>query len=243
MAFLKLEQNDRWGRPQWKRIGLRCDPSSIAGPYIAVLGGAETYGRHMSSPYAVTLSQMLGCQVMNLGTVHGGLDSLDRTIGLTAYARQAQAIVIECPDPRHSTNAYYHVHRYNNDRVIGVTAAFRAAFRGIDTGSLHYVGHVWKACQTIDPDRTAQMAMDIQLDARQRFTTYVSQFESPVVTVSFDDFCPDTVALRFKPSVRITPVTRSGPICAPPWAGQAAHDRAAQELADILAAHIKKARA
>ena len=47
---------------------------SFRGPYIACLGGSETFGQSVPAPFPILTERLIGETVVNLGVSHAGPD-------------------------------------------------------------------------------------------------------------------------------------------------------------------------
>ncbi|MEO0356832.1 MAG: DUF6473 family protein [Pseudomonadota bacterium] len=233
----------------WHGCHLRRDPVVGAGPVIAALGGAETFGRFMDRPYPDKRADLLGVSVLNLAMLHSGVDSYQHAVSVLDCAHGCAAVVFECPDVRKSSNSYYSVHRSRNDRVIGLHPPFLDMFAGLDMMRVGFVGDLWRRCQRHDPDATGQMMADITASSCKTWSDFVRSFEKPSVTVSFATTASpvrsvdgiDHVQIPQsdeQASLRGFTVAGDDRVVARSMAGQSAHDLAARSLARRLAVDV-----
>lgn len=135
---------------------------SLAGRYVAVIGGTETFGKYVAQPFSDHLETALGMPVVNLGIANAGPEVLlaDEEIG--RIARQAQAVVLQIVGAQNQSNPFYTVHPRRNDRVLGVTHAMRGLFPEVDFTEFHFTRHLLQSLHAVSRDRFAIIVAQLQ---------------------------------------------------------------------------------
>ncbi len=167
--------------------GPRCD---ISRKFIAVLGGNETYGRFVPTPYPDLLEEWLGLPVANLGCLDAGPDAFVHDPEVIAIANRAEAVVIQILGAQNLSNRYFSVHPRRNDRFLGATPALRALYRATDFTEFAFTRHLLGALQRAGRERFELVARELRDVWVQRMGELLAQFTVPVVLVWIADQPP-----------------------------------------------------
>ena len=101
-------------------------------PYIAALGGSETYGKFVQKPWTDLLEGEIGTPVVNFGYLNAGVDVFLNETEITKFTRGAQATVIQLTGAHNLSNRYYAVHPRRNDRFLRASQLMRSVFKEIE---------------------------------------------------------------------------------------------------------------
>ncbi len=135
------------------RLQLRGPKREVAGPYVAVLGGTETYGKFVPVPYPALLERGIALPTLNLGCMNSGPDVYLNDPEMMGLACRAAAVVVQIVGAQNISNGYYWVHPRRNDRFLGATPMLRALFPKVDFTEFNFTRHMLVALQRACPDR------------------------------------------------------------------------------------------
>lgn len=158
--------------------------------YIAVLGGSETYGRFVPTPYPDLLEEWLGLPVVNLGCQNAGAEVFAQDPGVIATANKARAVIVQVLGAQNLSNRFYTVHPRRNDRFIGATPALRSLYRNIDFTEFSFTRHLLQALQRAGRDRFELVARELREVWVQRMEALLACISAPVVLVWIADRPP-----------------------------------------------------
>ncbi|AVO38419.1 DUF6473 family protein [Pukyongiella litopenaei] len=130
-------------------------------PYLAFLGGSETYGRFVAQPFVTLLERASGRDCVNLGCLHAGLDAIGRDGDLLAVARGAERRVLQVPGLAGLSNRFYRVHPRRNDRFLQPTQALTDLYPEVDFTEFNYCNHALECLYRLSPQRFAQIRGDL----------------------------------------------------------------------------------
>ncbi len=105
----------RYGRSQ---LWFRGPQRALDAPYVACIGGEETFGRFVETPFVAGLETRLNRRCINQGSLFMGAEALCRDAGLTEIANVAELCVLQVPGVAGQTNRFYRVHPRRNDRFV-----------------------------------------------------------------------------------------------------------------------------
>jgi hypothetical protein len=172
--------------------------------YIAVLGGSETYGRFVPTPYPDLLQEWLGLPVVNLGCPNAGAEVFAQDTGVIATAGRARAVVLQVLGAQNLSNRFYAVHPRRNDRFIGATPALRSLYRNMDFTEYTFTRHLLQALQRAGRDRFELVARELREVWVERMQALVATVGAPVVLVWIGDQPPP--ARKTRADLTTTPV-------------------------------------
>jgi hypothetical protein len=158
--------------------------------YIAVLGGSETYGRFVPTPYPDLLQEWLGLPVVNLGCPNAGAEVFAQDPGVIATANRARAVIVQVLGAQNLSNRFYAVHPRRNDRFIGATPALRSLYRGIDFTEFSFTSHLLQALQRAGRDRFELVARELREVWVERMHGLLATLAVPVILVWIGDQPP-----------------------------------------------------
>lgn len=124
-----------------------------SGRYAVFLGGSETYGRFLESPFPTLVEQATGLAAVNLGCVNAGPDVYLAEPALMDIIGAASATVIQVPGAQNLSNRFYAVHPRRNDRFLGASRFLQQVYPGVDFTEIHYTGHLLATLRTASRDR------------------------------------------------------------------------------------------
>ena len=155
-----------------------------------MLGGTETYGKFVPSPYAALVAKGLGMPVVNLGCVNAGLDVYMNEAELLQLARRADAKVVQVVGAQNLTNRYYAVHPRRNDRFLGATPMLRGLFPKVDFTEFNFTRHMLVALQRDSVDRFEVVAEELRAAWVLRMKALLSQLGGNVVLLWMAETAP-----------------------------------------------------
>ncbi len=152
----------------------------LQGPYIACLGGSETYGRFIHTPFPAQLNDLLDVPAVNLGVMNAGLDVLSEDDGIKTIVRGAQAVVLQITGAQNMTNRFYSVHPRRNDRFVKAAPILRTIYRDVDFTEFHFTRHLLTHLSTLSRDRFAILVEELQQAWQARLISIIAGMNVPV---------------------------------------------------------------
>lgn len=123
------------------------------GSYVVMLGGTQTFGKYVVTPYPALVERVMGQPVVNLGSLGAGPDFYLSDLPLLDVVVRARAAVVQLPGVEAMTNPFYSVHSRRNDRVLAPTPRLRALFPELDFAETHFARHLLAVLQATDSAR------------------------------------------------------------------------------------------
>lgn len=126
---------------------------ALDAPYIACLGGAETYGKFIETPFPDRLEQALGTTCVNLGCPNAGVDVFAQDAHLPDIAAEAQVTVIQVLPSQNMSNRLYSVHPRRNDRFLKPSTLLQTIYREVDFAEFNFNKHMLTRLSDISSER------------------------------------------------------------------------------------------
>ncbi len=126
---------------------------SLGTPYLAFLGGSETYGKFVERPFSALVETALGRPCINLGCMNAGVDALAQDAGIMRIAAAAERVVVQVPGAQNLNNRFYRVHPRRNDRFLEATPMLKAIYGEIDFTDFHFNKHMLFTLHTLCESR------------------------------------------------------------------------------------------
>ena len=172
------------------RVVFRGPAKSLEQPYIAVLGGTETYGKFVPDPFPALVEAETGIPVVNLGAVNAGLDVYLNDPEILDIARAAQAVVLQIVGAHNLSNRFYKVHRRRNDRFLGANPALRILFPEVDFTEFSFTRHMLQSLHKLSPDRFDRVVEELRLTWQARMHRLTRELGSEIVLLWFSPHRP-----------------------------------------------------
>ena len=152
------------------RAVFRGPERDLTRPYVAMLGGSQTFGKYVAQPYPVLVERALGLPVANLAGLNAGPDFYLSDPATLAIAGRAAVAVVQLTGAEAMSNPFYTVHGRRNDRFLAATPALRALYPEVDFAEIHFTRHLVKVLERTDPARFATVVAGLRTNwlARMR---------------------------------------------------------------------------
>ena len=184
------------------RLTFRGPRRSLEQPYVAFLGGAETYGKYVPEPFPDLVEGEVGFAAINLGCVNAGPDVYLAEPEVIRIAQGAEAVVLQVLGATNLSNRYYSVHPRRNDRFIAASPQLRQLFQEVDFTEFHFTRHMLIALEATSKERFEIVAEELR-------QTWVLRMDELLARL------PDRTVLLWM--AEAPPMAMSGP--GPGWRG------------------------
>jgi hypothetical protein len=154
------EMSCRYGA---SRLLFRGPRKKLDKPYIAFLGGTETFGKFVRHPFVSRVEAELGLPCVNLGSVNAGLDAFVGDPDILTIAAKAKATVVQVMGAQNLSNRFYRVHPRRNDRFLAPSPLLTTIFRDVDFTEFHFNKHMLRSLQALAPERFAVVREELQM--------------------------------------------------------------------------------
>ncbi|MGB8622004.1 MAG: DUF6473 family protein [Paracoccaceae bacterium] len=143
------------------RLLFRGPAQPLDGPYCAVLGGTETYGKFIETPFSDLVERCTGHRVVNLGCVTAGLDVFSSDAAVMRICENAQVTVVQTLGAHNMSNRYYTVHPRRNDRFLKASPEMQTMFERVDFTEFNFTRHMLARLREVAPEQFAIMSEEL----------------------------------------------------------------------------------
>ena len=174
------------------RVLFRGPKREPVGDYVVCLGGTETFGRFIVTPFPELLEGALGLPCINLGVPNAGVDLFLNEPAILDIARCARAVVVQATGAQNVTNGLYSVHPRRNDRFLRAAPALGALFPEVDFTEVHFTRHLLAALAQAGPRRFEEVRRELHRAWTAKMTRLLVEIDAPTLLLAFGrDPLPD----------------------------------------------------
>lgn len=166
---------------------------SLNKPYLAFLGGTETYGKFIANPFPVLVEQRIERNCINLGCMNAGVDVFSTDVQIAEMASGADVTVVQIMGAHNMSNRFYTVHPRRNDRFLKPTTLLQAIYREVDFAQFNFNKHMLQRLFTLSPGRFDTVVDELQQAWLARMRLLLNKIKGKTVLLWFADHMPDDV--------------------------------------------------
>lgn len=163
------------------RLGFRGPKRSLDGPYVAFLGGTETFGRCIPDPFPSLVEQETGSRCLNLGLPNAGVDAFIADPEVAHLLSGARLSVVQVLGAVNMSNRFYRVHPRRNDRFVAASSAMAEFYHAVDFTEFTFNRHMLRALLGTDPDRFVAVRDELRIAWTARMRTLLGLVKGPAV--------------------------------------------------------------
>ncbi|WP_217360399.1 DUF6473 family protein [Ruegeria arenilitoris] len=168
------------------KLWFRGPKRALQVPYVACVGGTETFGRFVDSPFPAALEQRLKKQCLNLGSLFTGAGGLARDPEILSLMNGAEVCVLQLPSALNQSNRFYRVHLRRNDRVLEATSDLSALYPEVDFADVHFVRHLMSRLSAFSDARFEVVTAELRRAWAEALRTLLDNVTSRVLLLWLD---------------------------------------------------------
>ncbi len=162
----------------------------IEGDFIAFLGGTETYGKFIETPYPALIEHGTGIRSVNLGCMNAGVDVYCHDKSLLDICTKARVTVIQAMGAQNMSNRFYAVHPRRNDRFLKASTLLQKIFPEVDFTEFSFTRHLLSRLKQISPEKFTMLRHELKEAWLARMRMLLSQIDGKVVLLWLADHAP-----------------------------------------------------
>jgi hypothetical protein len=174
------------------------------GTHVAVLGGTESYGKFIETPWPDMLEQVTGRQVVNLAQMNAGVDVYLNDRSVQDLCQQSHVTVIELMGAQNLSNRFYAVHPRRNDRFLRASTLMKTIYREIDFTEFHFTRHLLAGLRDASAEKFEMITGELKDAWVARMQKLIETVSGQVVLLWMADHPPGADSAD--------PLARSGPL-------------------------------
>lgn len=150
-------------------------------PYVVFVGGTQTFGRYVETPFPALVELSSGVPCINFGLQNAGLDVFLHDAEVMKIAAGAHVTVVQVLGAHNMSNRYYSVHPRRNDRFIAPSKLLCSIYPEVDFAEFHFTRHLLEALKQVSPTRFAMVVRELQQAWIARMTLLLGRMTGPCV--------------------------------------------------------------
>lgn len=166
----------------------------LDGDYCALLGGSETYGKYVRTPYPALLEDRLGASVVNFGYMNAGADVFLNEPVIIDACNKARVTVVQLLGAHNMSNRFYAVHPRRNDRFLRASALMKTIFREVDFTEFHFTRHMLLSLKERSPKKYTLIESELKAAWVARMRLLLQRIVGRSVLLWIGDHHPGGVA-------------------------------------------------
>ncbi|MGJ5620033.1 DUF6473 family protein [Sulfitobacter sp. MF3-043] len=179
----------RYGNSKLLFRGPRRD---LDAPYLAFIGGTETYGKFIGQPFPAQVEKTIGTTCANFGFPNAGIDAFAHDPFVVNAAVKAKITVIQVLGTQNMTNRFYTVHPRRNDRFVSASQLLSTIYREVDFADFHFNKHMLNRLMLVSPDRFATVRTELQQAWLARMRLMLGQIKGKTILLWLSDHAPQS---------------------------------------------------
>lgn len=172
------------------RVLFRGPQRQFDAPYVAFLGGTETYGKFIKSPFPALVECGVGINCINFGITNAGIDVFLNESFVIDAACGAKATVLQIVGAHNMSNRFYSVHPRRNDRFLTPSEVLTQVYPEVDFSEFHFTRHMLKSLHAASPQRFETVQAELQEAWLARMRLLLRKTTGPVYLLWFADQAP-----------------------------------------------------
>lgn len=167
------------------RIFFRGPRRRLDEPYLAFVGGTETFGKFIDQPLPALVEKELGQTCVNFGCVNGGVDAFVNDPTIMAACHDAQVTVVQIMGANYLSNRFYSVHPRRNDRFLRASTVMQAIYNDIDFSDFTFTRHMLGTLYETSAERFDIVVQELRDAWVARMKNMIEQIGQRVVLLWF----------------------------------------------------------
>jgi hypothetical protein len=157
---------------------------------VAFLGGSETFGKFVGSPYPELVGDSLGEVSVNLGCHNAGLDAILQDEQIVSICNRSKITVVQIMGAANLSNSFYTVHPRRNDRFIQASPMMERLFPDVDFMEFNYTHHLLGKMKRVSPEGYQHLVRNLQETWVVRMSQLINRLQGKVILAWFANQLP-----------------------------------------------------
>lgn len=182
-------------------------------PYVAFLGGTETYGKFINAPFPALVESHLGINCVNFGIPNAGLDVFANEGFLLDACKGAELTVLQIVGAHNISNRFYSVHPRRNDRFVTASPVLTSIYPEVDFSEFNFTRHMLNVLYAVSEDRFRVVWEELQQAWHARMKLLLRRMGGRAVLLWFADHSPlEETTITVSPSEYSDPLFVTRPM-------------------------------
>jgi hypothetical protein len=160
-------------------------------PFLAFIGGTETYGKFIRAPFPALIESDVGINCVNFGVLNAGVDVFLHEPAILHGANASLLTVLQVVGAQNTSNRFYSVHPRRNDRFVKASPKLAAIYPEVDFSEFHFTRHLLVELSRICEDRFTILRKELEIAWLARMRLLLRRIRGRVVLAWFADHAPE----------------------------------------------------
>lgn len=169
------------------RMLFRGPRKRLDAPYLAFIGGTETYGKFVEKPYPALVEKAMRQTCVNFGCVNGGIDAFVNDPTVMEVCREADLTIVQVMGANYLSNRFYSVHPRRNDRFLRASTVLQAIYNDVDFSDFAFTRHMLGALHTKSLDRFETVVNELREAWMARMRNMLGQIGERAILLWFSE--------------------------------------------------------
>ncbi|SLN18744.1 hypothetical protein AQS8620_00404 [Aquimixticola soesokkakensis] len=178
----------RYGK---SKILFRGPAKALTAPYVAMIGGTETYGKFTQAPFPDLVDDQIDQTVVNLGCVNAGTDVFINDQSIADICTKAEVTVIQISGAHNMSNRFYAVHPRRNDRFLRSSTLLQTIYRDIDFTDFNFTRHLLGTLEKNSEEKFLMVRQELRDAWIARMKSMLTKIQGRVILLWLSDHSPD----------------------------------------------------
>ncbi|MFO8127714.1 DUF6473 family protein [Yoonia sp.] len=156
-------------------------------PYLAFIGGTETYGKFIEKPFPHLVEKAMRQTCVNFGCVNGGIDAFVNDPTVMGICAEADLTVVQVMGANYLSNRFYSVHPRRNDRFLRASTVLQAIYQDVDFSEFSFTRHMLGALHTKSIERFDTVVQELREAWLARMRNMLGQIGNRVILLWFSE--------------------------------------------------------
>ncbi|MEM9011524.1 MAG: DUF6473 family protein [Pseudomonadota bacterium] len=183
-----LFETYRFGR---SRQRFRAPRADLDQPYIATIGGSETFGKFVLDPFPAILERQLRHPVANWGTPGAGPGFFLKDPVLLECCSNARICVITVMSAIATSNRLFSVYKRRNERLRSISEILRVLYGGVDLEKFRFSHNMLQHLYEVDADKFKVVELELRAAWIARMRELLEDIETHKVVLWLSERAPE----------------------------------------------------
>jgi len=156
-------------------------------PYLAFVGGTETYGKFIEKPFPSLVEKAMRQTCVNFGCVNGGIDAFVNDPTVMDICAEADLTIVQVMGANYLSNRFYSVHPRRNDRFLRASTVLQAIYQDVDFSEFSFTRHMLGALHTKSIERFDTVVNELREAWVARMKNMLGQIGNKVILLWFSE--------------------------------------------------------
>jgi hypothetical protein len=172
------------------RVFFRGPRQPLNEPYVAFVGGTETYGKFVENPFPDLIASESGLMCVNLGCVNASIEAFVQEPAVWTVCHDAALNIVQVCSAHNMSNRFYSVHPRRNDRFVRASTVLAALYPEVDFTEFCFTRHMLNALQTVSPERFRIVRAELQTAWSARMKRFLTEIGPRTLLLWLSDQMP-----------------------------------------------------